>query len=206
MPASERRTLDRRIWIDAAIEVMAEHGVDAVKVEPLARRLGVTKGSFYWHFKDRSALLSALLDHWEDARTAATIGVVDSVGGGPAEKMRKLFEVSVADMESLRIEMAVRDWARNDQRAHIAVRAVDARRSVYAEQFFQQLGFSHSEARARGTLFQGLILSEALLVRDEEPEDYDARIEHCLELIMTPDAAPDTHSDTRRRPPPAPSF
>ncbi len=194
MPASnrkplDRKPLDRRTWIDAAIDVMAERGVEAVKVEPLARRLGVTKGSFYWHFKDRPALLNALLDHWEDARTAATIGVVDSIGGSPAEKLRRLFEVSVADMESLRIEMAVRDWARNDQRAHIAVRAVDARRSVYAEQFFQQLGFSHAEARARGTLFQGLILSEALLVRDEEPEDFDARIERCLELVMSADGA-----------------
>jgi AcrR family transcriptional regulator len=202
MPASARKTLDRHAWIEAAIDVMAERGVEAVRVEPLARRLGITKGSFYWHFKDRPALLSALLDHWEDARTDATIGVVDSVGGTAAEKLRKLFEVSVADLESLRVEMAVRDWARNDQRAHIAVRAVDARRSVYAEQFFQQLGFSHSEARVRGNLFQGLILSEALLVRDEEPEDYDARIDRCLELIMTPDAAPPATAQTAA----APSF
>jgi AcrR family transcriptional regulator len=77
MPQSKR--LSRQDWIDAAFEALEKGGVPAVAVEPLASRLGVTKGSFYWHFKDRGELLAAALDQWEREQTERLIGHLDSI-------------------------------------------------------------------------------------------------------------------------------
>src|SRR5215217_5141721 len=70
---SRAGALKAEVWVGAARAAMAEGGIDAVAVEPLARRLGVTKGSFYWHFKDRRALLEATLEGWEEESTEARI-------------------------------------------------------------------------------------------------------------------------------------
>ncbi|MET0387197.1 MAG: helix-turn-helix domain-containing protein, partial [Polyangiales bacterium] len=75
-----------RDWVTAGLAVLAQQGADAIKVEPLARELGVTKGSFYWHFRDRDALLKAILSHWQTVATAARLARVDALGGTPAER------------------------------------------------------------------------------------------------------------------------
>ena len=83
-----RSTLSRDAWIGAALEALARAGVASVAVEPLAKRLGVTKGSFYWHFEDRDELLAVALDHWERERTEALIERLDAI----ADPRRRLAE------------------------------------------------------------------------------------------------------------------
>ncbi len=182
-----RPRLNRDAWIAGALALLAERGVNAVKVEPLARRLGVTKGSFYWHFKDRPALLAAILARWEERQTDLLIRIADHPGASPAERLRMLLEMTVggfADREFRNAEIAIRNWSRNDPDARMAVRAVDARRSVYIENFFIALGFTEAAARTRAGLFQGLLLGEALLVRDETGEDRTARVGRSLNLLV----------------------
>ena len=184
---SDRTRLNRDAWIAGAVALLAERGVNAVKVEPLARRLGVTKGSFYWHFKNRPALLAAILSRWEEKQTDLLIRIADHPGATPAERLRMLLEMTVggfADPEFRSAEIAIRNWSRNDADALMAVRAVDARRSVYIENFFIALGFSEAAARTRGGLFQGLLLGEALLVRDETEADRVARVGRSLNLLV----------------------
>ena len=183
----ERPRLDRDAWIAGAVALLAERGVSAVKVEPLARRLGVTKGSFYWHFKDRPALLAAILARWEDKQTDLLIRIAGHPGASPSERLRMLLEMTVgtfADREFRSAEIAIRNWSRSDPAATVAVRAVDARRSVYIENFFIALGFTEAAARTRTGLFQGLLLGEALLVRDETEEDRAARVGRSLNLLV----------------------
>ena len=100
--ASERSgRLSAEAWAQAALDVIAEQGVAAVAVEPLARRLGVTKGSFYWHFPSRDALLQAALERWEQVEQETVFGSVEQVPD-PRERLRALFLV-VAHQAKLHI-------------------------------------------------------------------------------------------------------
>src|SRR5512142_2273935 len=85
-----RRRLTRDDWADAALAAVAEGGLAAVAVEPLAARLGTTKGSFYWHFATREALLEAALARWEDKTTTAVIGEIVNAMDDPASQLRRL--------------------------------------------------------------------------------------------------------------------
>src|SRR5258706_13627413 len=77
-------------WAQAALDVLGEQGLSAVGVEPLARRLGVTKGSFYWHFPSREALLTAALEHWESVEQETVFGKLEAIPD-PRERLRALF-------------------------------------------------------------------------------------------------------------------
>ena len=85
MNANPVKRLDRNAWLSEAMEVLRESGVDHVKVEPLAKRLGVTKGSFYWHFKDRPDLLRALPEYWVESQTEPVLAHAESAGRTPVE-------------------------------------------------------------------------------------------------------------------------
>jgi AcrR family transcriptional regulator len=92
MEVPPRQRLTAADWAGAALEALSRGGVDAVAVEPLASRLGATKGSFYWHFKDRESLVQAALDLWEQQQTEAVIGGLSRLGG-PADRLRALVDL-----------------------------------------------------------------------------------------------------------------
>ncbi len=90
------RRLSAADWIEAATQVIAEAGVSAVAVEPLAQRLGVTKGSFYWHFANRDALLQATLERWEREDTEAAIAALEAIGD-PHDRLRRLIVQALSE-------------------------------------------------------------------------------------------------------------
>jgi Transcriptional regulator len=104
-------------WAQAALDVIAEQGVSAVAVEPLARRLGVTKGSFYWHFPSRDALLQAALERWEEVEQEQVFGSLEEVPD-PRERLRKLFQLvgtrpsRTPSTASCCARWSIRPWAR----------------------------------------------------------------------------------------------
>jgi AcrR family transcriptional regulator len=102
----------RSKWIDEGLRALAAGGPDAVRIEPLAQALGVTRGGFYWHFDDRRALLDEMLDTWERATTDEVIERVESEGGDARTKLRWTFAITSASHELLAIDLAVRDWSR----------------------------------------------------------------------------------------------
>ncbi len=144
--------LDRGAWLREALEVLRESGVDHVKVEPLAKRLGVTKGSFYWHFKDRADLLRALPDHWVKAQTEPVLAHAEAAEGGPLEKMRAVLEF-LAHEDPDRYDNAMRAWALFDPTVAQAVAAIDRRRMNYAAELFEQAGLPADEAAFRARLW-----------------------------------------------------
>jgi AcrR family transcriptional regulator len=154
-----RTQLGRSDWILAAAVALGESGVEGVRVEPLARRLGVTKGSFYWHFRDRQDLLDALLATWEDRNTFAIIDRVEAGGGGAEERLWRLFEI-VIRQGSGASEEAIRTWARSDPKTAAVLRRVDGRRLEYLEGLFAQMGFSAQEADARSRLVYCALIGE----------------------------------------------
>lgn len=159
--AREKLRKSREAWIEAAVEVLGQRGVEAVRVEPLARRLGVTKGSFYWHFADRAELLEAILQTWSARGTDAFIERVEAEGGDPRARLRRLWALTSKD--ALAPELAIRDWARHDPEVAARVDDVDTRRLTYLRELLRALPLPRAEAEARGLLLYSLLVGHALI-------------------------------------------
>lgn len=148
---SEQR-LQRHDWIQAALGLLAEGNIEGVLIPPLAKRLEVTKGSFYWHFKSREELLDAVLEEWHQRATGRVIEKVERAADTPAGRLRALFDISnrvgVDDLGGA-LELAIRNWARLDKRARVAIAKVDAERLDYLASLYRALGYDAAEARQR---------------------------------------------------------
>jgi AcrR family transcriptional regulator len=149
---SRSKTPDRtrRDWVMAGLAALAEGGVEAVKIERLADRLHVSKGSFYWHFKNRADLLSALLDLWDEDLTRQLIADAAHLET-PAERLRALAKEALAGefegIDSALAETAVQGWAARDERAAERLRAIDAVRVGYLAQELQAAGARPASAQ-----------------------------------------------------------
>src|ERR1700733_11197537 len=104
--------IPRSRWIEQGLRALAAGGPDAVRIEPLAHTLGVTRGGFYWHFEDRNALLDEMLDAWERATTDMVIERVERDGGDARARLRRTFAFISAREDLLAVDLAVRDWSR----------------------------------------------------------------------------------------------
>lgn len=164
--ASQPRSgpLDAARWVAAALDVLATDGIDAVRVEPLAKALSVTKGSFYWHFADRRALIDAMLAQWADGRIAA-IREQAPRNGDPLSALRRLADLYTrrSNARGLAIELAIRALARNDEPAARAVQAVDAERLQLVAALFERLGWAPREATARAVMVYAYLFGQSLL-------------------------------------------
>ena len=138
---------------------MRKGGVAAVRVERLAGDVGVTKGSFYHHFRDRGALLDALLEYWSREMTDAEFERLQSLRGGLAARLHALAE-DVLEKGMGRYDPAIRAWGRTDRKVAAAVAQVDRRRVRALTVFFEEGGFAAAEARTRARLFYTFLLGE----------------------------------------------
>jgi AcrR family transcriptional regulator len=146
----ESRNLSAADWIGAAIEAIVAGGTSAVAVEPLAARLGATKGSFYHHFPNRDALIAAALDDWETAQTEAVIERLELIAD-PGERLRAVIAAAFADRPG-----GLRDAALLAAAAHALVKPVvervTERRLRYFTEAYRQLGMTKARARRRATM------------------------------------------------------
>ena len=149
----------RAQWVSAGLEALRKGGVAAVRVERLTGDVGVTKGSFYHHFRDRGALLEALLDYWAREMTDAEFARLETLRGGLAARLLALAE-DVLEKGMGRYDPAIRAWARSDRKVAAAVAAVDRRRVKALAGFFEEAGFGAAEARTRARTFYTFLLGE----------------------------------------------
>ena len=157
-------TLSRDHWIEAATEVLVDRGIDHVKVDALALQLGVTRGSFYWHFKDRGELLRSVLAAWHRLSTEQLTRRLEGASDDAVEQLVSLLSLPFrgrAAVRAARIELAIRAWARRDDMARSAVDQSDASRIGYIAQVFSALGFGIKEARARAFLLYAYVVGES---------------------------------------------
>lgn len=174
---SEQR-LSKQHWIDAALRAMASGGADAVRVERLAETLRVTKGSFYWHFEDRKALLTALLVAWQAQATNDIITRVEADGGDAGARLRNLFSI-VAQSDG-RLDQAIRTWGLQDASARSALRQVDQRRLAYLDGLFRDLGFAPADATARARLVYHALIGQFMI---GAPSTRAERLAECLDIV-----------------------
>jgi AcrR family transcriptional regulator len=164
--AAARTPLTPETWIDAATEVLVNEGIDHVRVDVLAGQLGVTRGSFYWHFKDREDLLRRVLQTWHDRATEQLTQRLESAREDALEQLRDVISLPFrgrAATRAARIELAIRAWARRDAMARHAVDEADASRIAYIAQIFSSLGFAPLEARSRAFLLYTYVVGESLM-------------------------------------------
>jgi AcrR family transcriptional regulator len=148
----------RTSWIEEGLRALGVGGPDAVRVEALAQELGVTKGGFYWHFDDRGALLEEMLDTWERESVDEAIERVESEGGDARAKLGRLFALgSSREIRGLlKIDLAVRDWARRDTEVAKRLRRVDKRRMDYMRSLFRAFCPDEDEVEVRCLLAMSL--------------------------------------------------
>ena len=164
-PKKPRVQLDRQSWITAAIEVMAEEGIAGLRVEVLAKRLKVTKGSFYWHFQDRRDLLMAILQHWKEGRIRDIIKQTRAQPGNELAQIYHVIDVYSASRSrrGMMIELAVRDWARRETEAAAIVAEVDDVRLRCARELFLACGVPMAEASSRCMLLYAYVFGVSLM-------------------------------------------
>jgi AcrR family transcriptional regulator len=172
-------------WVAAGLAELATHGIDGVRVEVLAERLGVTKGGFYRRFKDRRALLNAILETWRDGRVAAIERQAREGGETPVERIKGLIRLFTerASTQGMAIELAIRQWARADPVAAAAAARVDEARLGTASGLYRDLGLSAADAEARAVLFYAFLFGQGMLFLNETPRKRASLAAACAKVL-----------------------
>lgn len=169
-------SLTRVDWILAALAVLDREGVHGVKVELLAESLGVTKGSFYWHFKNHQELLDSALEYWSAELAGATQQELDRMPDEPSHRLLWLLG-NISDGGLNQYDNAMRTWAAFDPAVAEAVRRVDEGRLAYVRELFLDMGFNDCEADLRSRMSYYYVIGEQVTGLDQTMESRVAHIE-----------------------------
>ena len=173
-------------WIEAGLEEIARTGVEGVRVEVLAKNLGVTKGGFYRRFRDRAALLEAMLQHWSAGRIAAIERHTSLDGTTARERLKGLVALYSERMntEGMAVELAIRQWARTDELAANAAAQVDAARLKNVGQLYRATGLPAEEADAQAFLFYCFVFGQGLLFLERGPRKRAQLVAKSAETLL----------------------
>ncbi len=177
--------LDRDAWVDAGLVALEEEGVDAVAAAPLARALGVTRGSFYWHFSSREDLLGAVLARWERDHSDALVDALEAVAD-PRERLRLLVTQSLAKPPSIFVRLL--DAADREPLVAAVLHRSATRRTELIAASLRELGLSPAEARRRALLAYTSYIGLAHVLRDDPallpPRERAAYGRHVIAAIV----------------------
>jgi AcrR family transcriptional regulator len=184
---NERSTLSAADWEQAAVELIAEKGVQAVAIEPLARRMGITKGSFYWHFPNRESLLEQALQRWEehDARNLSnSLGEIDQ----PRDRLISFFRRVGKEKLTHEVYSALCAAAGHPQVEPVLERVAN-RRMAQLSAAFREMGMPEGQANSQARLTYSVYLGFLQLQRQHQTpnlssEEFDAYIEHVIATLI----------------------
>ncbi len=185
---SSSTRLTRDDWVQAALAAIADGGLAAVAVEPLAARLGATKGSFYWHFANRDALLQAALAQWEEQTTTVVAGEIRSAPQDPAARLKMLISRVIALAEQDSVGPALIANAKHPAVKPILTRVTEARIGLTVE-LLRDMGFDPAQARLRATLAYSAYLGHSQLAHStpelipQTKQQRRAYLEHVLHAL-----------------------
>jgi AcrR family transcriptional regulator len=155
--------LSREEWLARALEVLGKKGAGQLTVESLARQLGVTKGSFYWHFTDRADFFRQLIEYWDERFTQTVTTEISELGGSAEERLLELMRL-VHSKRLDRFEMPVRAWAQQNPALAPLVRKVDRHRTLFVRSLFLEMGFDEDEADMRTRIFLTYMITQRFLL------------------------------------------
>lgn len=192
---SAKEQLSRDIWLDAAGRAVAEGGFDDVRVLTLAKRLGVTRGSFYWHFSDHAELVVSFLDRWRDRRLAELEYL--RAGGDSETELRRILRLALSEpawnTRQMRVELAVRDFARRDEHAEKIVAEVDRARIDHCASLLEKILTDKNQARDLALLlYVATIGGRVVLPGFREGEAAVNRIDQQISEILAIKGRPGT--------------
>ena len=165
-----KKSLTKDDWLRAAMELLRTRGIGGVRVLTLAKRMRVSRGSFYWHFENQQDLLDSMLDWWDRQMTDTIIEQTGSVRGSAEKRLFFAAELILRDGYS-RYDSAIRSWAAGDKKAARVMRRVIKKRLDYIFRLFREAGFPPAEARARGDLLAVYLMSEEVILIDKSLKD-----------------------------------
>jgi AcrR family transcriptional regulator len=174
--------LSAQDWLDLGLKTLATQGFAALKAEPLAKAMGVSRGSFYWHFADIGAFHAAILKAWREVAAEAIIDQVElaSTDDDPlAVLLQRVFS------EKLALERAVRSWAAFDTAARAAVQAIDRRRLDYVESLIRARGVAGEIAQARAQVLYWAFLGYALSDRPLPKAPREAMLGELMRIALS---------------------
>jgi len=168
---SERLT--REVWLSRALEHLAQDGKAKLTVDKLVRALGVTKGSFYWHFRDRDDFQQSLVKYWDHQYTQSVIKLVTPLKGSPDDRLWAIME-TVCKEDLARYDVAIRAWAAQEPAVVDLVRSVDNSRLRLVRSLFAELGFRGTELQMRTRSFVTYVSLElGITVRQSKRQRLD---------------------------------
>ena len=184
MVASKKTRLQRRDWLDVALSALVQDGVGGVAIERLADTLGVTRGSFYYHFKDRDDLLHELLAYWEHRWTVEVGEDIAALGLDPVQSLLALSRM-IRHRKAAEYDTVFRAWALHDPVARKVVKRVDEYRLGVIRDLFKRAGFKGLEAENRARLFLYYEVAEPTLFAKQTQEVRDQLVEYRHRLLTT---------------------
>ncbi|MEV6065873.1 helix-turn-helix domain-containing protein [Nocardia sp. NPDC052001] len=173
----------RQAWIDAALAILAEAGAEAIRVETLAARLGVTRGGFYRQFASRQELLDAVLDSWELRTVDEVRERVEREGGDAKAKVRKAGALTFSP-RLLPIDLAVREWARRDPAVADRLRRVDNERMEYLRDLIGTISDDPREVEARAMLAFSLVIANYLITAEHDTGSRAEIIDSAIQFVL----------------------
>lgn len=180
---ASRSNLTREDWIYAAQQVLSKSGVDAVRVDTLAKELNITRGSFYHHFANREELLLGILGSWRARATEDVILHLRNNQTSPQKQITRLLELPYhghAAQQAAAVELGIRAWARADRQARQAIDEVDKHRLAYIENLLMQIGLTDAEARDRAHLIYAYQLGVSLIADHGDSAGRMERLTHFM--------------------------
>ena len=179
------KTLTRENWIDFALQRLTEEGIDKVTITGLARELSVTKGSFYWHFKDRDDLLQVMLTRWEETGSKLVFGEVERVGGDAVRRLKHLSDIVIRRYgDQLNLELALRDWGRKDLKIANILRQEDEKRIDYISGLFVEIYGDVKIAEAKAWLLFSLFVGEIIIAAPMKEQSREDMLWTCLNSVF----------------------
>ena len=191
-----RQRGSEEIWLNAAYEMLRENGIEAVKVMPLAKKLGLTRTSFYWHFTDRDALLEAMIRRWEQKNTGNLINQTKGFAETITEAMLNVFDCWLDEnLFDARMDLAIRNWARNNSELQARLDLADAKRAKALFDMFKKFEYDDAQAQARSMT---VIYTQIGYISMEIDENQVERISRMPDYIAVFTGKTPSHSEFER--------
>lgn len=174
----DAKRLSREDWVDGAILFLSSHSVDSLRLDLLAEQLGVTKGSFYWHFASREQLLDSVLETWSQRMTRDIDAWLKSSVGTPVGRLKRLFRIGISarlDVPGGPLEITLRDWARRDARVHEIISRVDKERIGILRGLYLDCGLSAEQADSYALLHMTFVAGGRMMLFDGTQSEIERR-------------------------------